>query len=216
VIGFLARAKEPRVLQEANRLGLAYAGLEDGRFHPEAVDADLAQEVLGVAVEQGGAAIFDGLVVRLATTDDGDLRRRILFALARAADPERSARALRLSLDPRLRKQEVIRSLLFASLDERTRDAAWGFTRDNLDQLLRLLPAPGAGFLPFVARRFCEAQRAEEVRRSLEPRTGQVDGLAQNLRQAVESIRLCAAQAEAQRGSAERFFAARAGTASPR
>jgi alanyl aminopeptidase len=209
VMALLARAGHPEVVREATRLGRAYAGLADGRFHPEAVDPDLAGLALGVAVEHGDRALFDALLARLATTDDAALRGRILAALGQARDPERSARALALTLDPQLRKQEGTMELFQQSRDVRTRDAAWRFLREHFDAVVAKIPEPYAAYLPFIAG-FCDAAHADELKAFFEPRVAKIGGLAQSVRQAEERVRLCEAQALGQRESAERFFASRA------
>jgi alanyl aminopeptidase len=205
----LAAAGHPEVVREAARLGRAYAGLEDGRFHPEAVDPDLAELALGVAVEHGDRAIFDALLARLPTTDDTALRGRILDALGHARDPERSARALALTLDPQLRKQEGLTELFQQSQDPRTRDAAWRFLQAHFDAVLAKIPEPYAPYLPSLAN-FCDAAHAAELKAFFEPRAAKIAGLAKSVRQAEESVRLCEARALGQRASAERFFANRA------
>jgi alanyl aminopeptidase len=209
-LALLARSGHPEVVRELVRLGLAYAGLSDGRFHPEAVDPDLAGLVLGVAVEHGDRALFDALRGRLASTDDASLRRRILGALGQARDAERSALALALSLDPELRRQEGMTTLFVQSMDHRTRAAAWRFLQDHFDAVVAKVPETYAASLPYLAS-FCEPEGAAEAGAFFEPRAGAINGLTKVLRQVREGIGLCAAQVAAQRESAQRFFATRAG-----
>lgn len=208
VVGLLAEAQDPWVLKEASRLGRAYAGLGDGRFHPEAVDPDLAPVALGVAVETGDDALFDALLQRLATTDDVALRGQLLSALGQARDPRRSARALALSLDPALRVQEGLTTVFVQSMDHRTRDAAWRFLKENFDALALKVPPTYAAHLPYAASGFCDLAHADEARAFFSARAEKHNGMERNVRQVDEMIRLCVTAAEAQRASAERFFSA--------
>ena len=209
-LGLLATVGHPEVVREAVRLGRAYAGLADGRFHPEVVDPDLAGLVLGAAVEHGDRAFFDGLRQRLATTDDGMLRLRILNALGNARDPERSRAALALCLDPALRKQEGMTELWRQGYDVRTRDATWRFIQEHFDALVEKVPPTHAAGLPFAAESGCDTGRADEIHAFFASRAGAHEGMAQSARQAEEAVRLCAAQASAQRESAVRFLTAHA------
>ncbi len=207
VMGLLAQAGDPLVVKEATRLGRAYAGLGDGRFHPELVDPDLAELVLSVAVEQGDGQIFDALLARLGVTDDAELRGRILSALGHARDPRRSARALALTLDPQLRKQEGLTEIFHQSADRRTRDATWAFVKEHFYDVLLKVPETHAAFLPYAAAGYCDSTHAEDAETFFGPHAPQHNGMSKNLRQVGEMIRLCAVEAAAQRASAEQFFA---------
>jgi aminopeptidase N len=207
VIELLAQSREPAILKKAVRRGLAYAGLGDGKFHPEAVDPDLAGLVLGIAVEEGDQKIFDGLIDRLTRTEDADLRGRILRALGRAHDAARSARALTLSLDPQLRKDEGLTEVFAQSDDYRTQDLAWTWLQANFDVLISKVPETHAAYLPYIGAHYCDTKHADEVTAFFAPRAEKHSGMPQNVRQVVEYVRLCAAQAAAQRDGARKFFA---------
>jgi cytosol alanyl aminopeptidase len=211
VIRLLADSRDSGVLKEAVKRGLAYAGLADGKFHPEAVDPDLAGLVLEIAVEEGDQKIFDALVERLTHTDDTETRERILGALGNARDAARSGRALALSLDPQLRKDEGMTEVFTQSGDYRTREAAWAWLQANFDALVPKVPEAYAAFIPFVPASFCDAKHANDAMAFFSPRAERYPGMPKNLRQSVEYIRLCTAQAAAQRESARKFFAKFAG-----
>jgi hypothetical protein len=61
--------------------------------------------------------------------------------------------------------------------------------------------------MPYVPVSFCDTKHADEATAFFSPRANKIDGMPKNLRQAVEYMHLCAAQAAAQRESARRFFA---------
>jgi cytosol alanyl aminopeptidase len=207
VIGELVRAKEGSVRREAVARGLSYAGLADGKLHPEAVDADLAEIALAAAVEDGGAAIFDALSARLAKTDDAEVRGRIIGALSSARDPARSARALALARDSRLRTNERLRPIFHQARDPRTRERAWRYVRNNFDALVPKIPENFASEIPSVADGFCDAAHLAQVEAFFGPRADKIPSMPRNLAQTLEQMRLCIAQAAAQRSSARRFFA---------
>ncbi|HMC35512.1 MAG TPA: M1 family metallopeptidase, partial [Myxococcales bacterium] len=126
VLAYLAfSARDPAVLAEAARLGRAYAGFEDGRFHPRAVDPSLAAVALAAAVRESGPKAFDALLERLVQEPDSALRRRILRALAATDDPALRNRVLALPLDARLRKNERVAVLFDVAGHLESREAAW-------------------------------------------------------------------------------------------
>jgi alanyl aminopeptidase len=204
VLDLLAWAQDPAVVKELTRLGLAYAGLADRAFHPEVVDPDVGGLALSVAVEHGDSVLFDALATRLETLTDGDLRERTVGALGSVKDPTRVAKALALSVSSTLRKQEAIIPLLAMSEDPRTRDAAWAFTRSNYAAISANLPEVYVAYTPYVVSGYCDAAHADEAAGFF----AHIEhaGLPKAVRQRVEAIRLCAAQASSQTQSARTFF----------
>ena len=151
--------------------------------------------------------LAEALAKRLATLDDADLRGRVLGALVNVTDPERVSRALALTFDPRLRKQEVLSPIYAMSSELKTRDAAWKYLTEHFEQAVAASPESHASYLPWVVAGFCDAERAKEQEAFLEPRAPKYPGMGQNVRQALEAERLCAAMVAAQRQSARAFFA---------
>ena len=151
--------------------------------------------------------MFDKLVERLATENDSMMRRYLIGALGSVDDEPLAGRARALSLDARLRTNEVLSPLWPQAGDVRTRDATWAFVRDNLDALIKRLPETfGADSLPGLASGFCTEARAAEVDAFFKERASSVPGMERALAQSVESIRLCAAKAAVHRDGARRLF----------
>ncbi|MFL5372838.1 MAG: M1 family metallopeptidase, partial [Myxococcales bacterium] len=204
---FLAfEAHDRELLAEGSRLGRAYAGVADGRFHPEAVDAGLATFALSAAVREGGPKIYDALQARLDKTPDAVSRRRILSALAATDDPRLLQRTLALPLDPRLRKNE--REFVFEEVQKHSesRQAAWEALRSEIDQLLSEVPESHAQRLLALAGEFCDEQHLAEARDFFGPRAANMPGGARQLAEALDKVRQCIAFRDAQAGSAADFF----------
>jgi alanyl aminopeptidase len=195
-------ARDPDVTRELAGRGRAYAGVEDARFHPDAVSADLVEVALSATIVEGDARTFDALLARLPDLDDGEQRGRVLAALASARAPALSARALTLVGDPRLRVQERPRPLFAQAAYPETREAAWRALRDRFDALAVTLSPGAAASLPGVGAHFCDRDRAAEVRSELAARAEKLPGARRILAQAVERVELCAALREAQGASA--------------
>ncbi len=209
VIDYLATFVEDRrtrreAVRRAHRM-LGYGRRGDGQIHRDAVDANLVDTVLKVAVQEGDAAFFDHLLERLIASDDSLLRGQLLRALASVRDPELGARALALTLDERVRVNELWTVLTAQLRLPERRDAAWAWIEQNFDALAARLET-GAGHLPSFAGMFCSEERAAEVEAFFTERVNELPGGPRNLANALEEIRLCVAKVEAQQQSAREFF----------
>jgi cytosol alanyl aminopeptidase len=208
VLSFLAfTARDPVVRKEAAARGRAFIGFgKDSALHADAVDNNLAGIALSVAAEEGSAPFFDALLVHLDKSDDAALRARLLSAIASVREPALSERALALTLDKRLRTNEVLTPLgqQFSMME--TRDAAWLWLRTNLDAVVARLSPGRAGGLPFYVR-YCDEAHVSEVEAFFTPKIAALDGGPRNLANAVESMRLCVARRKAQEDSIRAFFA---------
>ena len=203
VLGFEAEtARDPEVASQAAGLGQRYAAGFDSKI----VDPSLAGLALSMAVREGGARTFDALLARLGTTEDAEARDRILRALASTLDPALSARALALSLDPRLRKNERISLLQRQFVQRETREAAWAWLKQSFDALVAQIPEQHAAGLFGIVGRFCDAEHLADAEAFFGPRAEKIPAAPRRLRQALEDGRICAAQAAAQRAGTQAFF----------
>jgi cytosol alanyl aminopeptidase len=200
-------ARDPETTRALAAAGIAYAGLPDGRFHPEAVCPDLAETALAAAVMGGDPSFFDALERRLHATEDGEERARILAALGAARDPVLSSRALALASDPRLRVHERGKTLLAQAEHPETREAAWKALQSGWDAISSSMATGLAEKLPDVAAKLCDRARVPVVQKFLTPRVEHMPGARRRLAEALESIELCAALKDAQGASAAKYFA---------
>ncbi|HJL14497.1 MAG TPA: M1 family metallopeptidase [Sandaracinaceae bacterium LLY-WYZ-13_1] len=208
LLSFLAfTARSERVRREAARRGRAYIGYGgDGELHPDAVEPNLVGTALRVAVQEGDRAFFEALLEAVLASDDALFRSRGLRALASTHDSTLAQRALSLSLDARLRVNEVTDPLTTQLSMPETRGAAWDWMRDHFDEVFDRVATTRAGYAPWYVSGFCSTRRAEEVEAFFGERIEALPGGPRNLRGALEAIRLCAARVEAQRASAQAFF----------
>ena len=208
VLGFLAfTARDQSVLAEAARRGRAYAGLSDGKFHPEAVDPSLAAVALSAAVRTGGAKTFDALLSRLPEVHDGALRRRVISALSATEDPALRERVLKLPLDERLRKNERVGIFFDVAAHSRSRDAAWKALEEEFDRLVPVVPEAHATVLIGLAGEFCDGQHLAEAQAFFGKRAPAIPAGPRQVAETLEQVRLCIAYRDAQGSSAQRFFA---------
>jgi aminopeptidase N len=209
VLEFLAFVGHDReVRAEAEQRGRAYLGLGgDGRLHPEAMEAGLVTVCVSVAVQAGGAPVFDEALRHLIPSEAGILRSKLLWALGSTPEPMLAARARELTLDGRLRVNEALMPLERQRENEATREAAWEWLKANFDAVVARIGRLRAGTTPELASRFCTRAQARDVETFFAPRINQLTGGPRNLALVLERIELTAARIEAQAESARSFFA---------
>ncbi|AKF11636.1 Membrane alanine aminopeptidase N [Sandaracinus amylolyticus] len=205
ILSFLAiTAKDPAVRRDAQTRGLAF--VEGGTVHQDAVPSDLVSVALVVAAQEGGEELFARFEQIFAGSQDAMTRSQLLGAMASVDDAALRSRAIALTLDPRLRINEVFRPLMGQMSDRDGREPGWAWIQANYDAMAQRMGPAYAGYLPYATSGFCSAERANEVRSFFAPRMEATQGGPRNLESAVESISLCAARADAQRQSAQQFF----------
>ena len=199
--------KSRRIRREARRRAVAYLGYRsDGELHPEALDQNLADVVLRFAVQDGDLEFFEAVLARFVASRDATVRQRLLGALSSVRDAGLAERVRALSLDERLRTNEIVRPLAVQMGMSETRDATWSWLRAHFDELAERLEPGRLGDLPWLTTGFCSAEKADEVEAFFGDRIGELSGGPRNLAGAVEVVRLCAARAEHHRQSAAAFF----------
>jgi alanyl aminopeptidase len=173
------------------------------------VDPQLAGLVLATAVREDGEGIFDHLLDLLVSSTDAAVRTRILSALGHVEDPSLSARALGLTLDPRIRINEIRQLLRPQFHNPRTRERAWQWYTAHFDELGARYGRFQGGGAPWHAASFCTEEAAEEVRRFFEPRVAELTGGPRNLAGAVEAISLCTEKVKVHGPGIERAFSSK-------
>jgi alanyl aminopeptidase len=192
----------------AARLGRTFIGYRT-KAKRGAVDPQLVGLVLATAVQETDEGLFEHLVNSLGSSADAMARSRTLSALGHAEDPALSARALDLTLDPRIRVSEISRLLGTQFRNPRTRERAWQWFTEHFDELAARSGSSQAGGAPWYAASFCTDEGAAEVQRFFEPRVAELTGGPRNLAAVVEAISLCAKKATVYRPGVERAFSAR-------
>jgi alanyl aminopeptidase len=201
----LMDVRDPHARARAADLAATLVGNE-ADAKPDAVEPQLADLVLAVAVQENGALVFDRLVDELMASSDATERNRVLSALGHAEDPVLARRALELTLDPRVRANEIGRLLGPQFRNPRTRPDAWAWFKSNFDEIAARFGGQQVGGIPWYTASFCSEEAAQEVEAFFAPKVADLFGGPRNLAGAVEAISLCAALAEAQRPSIERAF----------
>ncbi|MCB9596720.1 MAG: M1 family metallopeptidase [Sandaracinaceae bacterium] len=203
--------RDRTVRREAAALGRAYLGLGGDRaIHPDAVAPDLASLCVAVAVEEGGAEVFEHVLAQLLAATDPVVRRNLLGGIARGTtDPALRERlfALTADADGGLRMNEIFAPFREQAQTPAGRDAAWAWLQAHYAELSARLGPHVSGYLPYAASGQCTDGAAEEARAFFAPRMEATQGGPRNLAKVVEGIQICAASADHARDSARAFFA---------
>lgn len=215
LLGFLTGVGHDTALQaEMTKLGAAYVGFGgDKQLHPQAVPSDLVEVALANAMEARGVPFVQHLAALLHKQEDPSVRRQLVAALGSARSPAvaEAVRALVLegAEDKFLRVNELT-GLFAAQLGKpRLRKEAWAWFKAHFDGLRPHLPSHHAFTLPHMAGGFCTEADAADVEAFFTPRLKNLAGADRALAQALESVRLCAAENAAQSASARAFFSKR-------
>lgn len=207
VLGVLANVGQDATTRDKLvKWGRDYLGVATGGvIKPDAVPKDIADLAVTVAVERGDDALFDSVYQQFLKAEDSSVRMRLLVALGRVRDA-RSTKALALSLDPKLRVNEVMIPLRAQFEDRRTKNAAREFLEQNFDKLAERLSPSAAGALVWLSTSFCDEGGAARAEAFFTSRVQHLAGGPRTLASAVEQQRLCAAVVNTQRPSLQEFF----------
>jgi alanyl aminopeptidase len=169
---------------------------------------ELRDEALTVALREGGAPALEQAIAKLATTEDAQVRQRLLSAISLLDDPALGDRVLGLALDSVLRTNERLTPLFGQAGQRTTRDHAYTWFKQNFDALMAELgPRARSGALGVVGH-FCSEERAADARAFLGPKVKAIPGGDRSLALALESVDQCEAFAKAQAESARAYFRA--------
>jgi hypothetical protein len=201
LFGLLAGPGEDAALRrEAHDLVARW--LDDHR----AVPADVAGAALRQAGRTNDRALFDRLKKAALAAQDHHERTRLVGALGTFTDPALARDALALLLGDALDLRDGI-GILFTSLgNPETREVAWTFYKEHLDDPVKRMRSDEAMGLFRAASIHCDEAHRAEVRDFLGPRAEKVDGAPRALAASLEEIGLCAKAAQMNRASLEAFL----------
>jgi alanyl aminopeptidase len=203
------QARSPQLRTELAKRAVAYLGkADDGAVHAEAIDPDLADEALQIAVQDRGAPFVKDVLAHLKTERNGSIRQRLLSALTRSTDPAIAAQVRALALSEDLRTNEIP-TIIFGMMSEPTnRAAAWTWFKDNFEAVKQRTPPNNREALVGVGSYFCTASEAADYEKFMTPKANDMRGAPRSLAATLERIKACAALIEKQRPVAQKTLAA--------
>jgi len=173
-----------------------------GEPAPAALDADLYELALSVAVADIGPRFFAALIEFAGDFDDPRFAAAVPVALGAFSDaellpvahemllqPANEDTAQAALLGPRERYDMIMSMLASPAL----RSQHWVWYQANLAQILTLIPAQWQRRTPNAAAMFCSAQQAQELQQLFARHGALAPGHERALAQTLESIQLCTA-----------------------
>lgn len=192
------------LVQEARGLARRYVADRDGRG--AAVAPDLVPVVLRIAARHGDRAWFQRVVAAARGARDRRERQQLLGSLGAVRAPELVREALSLSLGEEFDLRDTF-GILSGLLDEReTREAAYGYVKAHLDELLLRMRDDEALELFDVPAAFCDEAHRADAAAFFGERARRQDGAPRQLANALEDVVLCMDRKRRQQPSVVAFL----------
>jgi aminopeptidase N len=175
--------------------------------HPATLDATIADRLIGIAAEDGDAALFDRIHAKWQAASAPEERDRLLLTLARFKDPALARRAFDLALSDKVRVQDTAIFLGTALGGPAGRTTVWPLVRDRWDDVKKHLDAfGGPAYVVGGLRGYCDDAVASEIEQFFKAHP--MEGAERTLQQSLERIRSCAALERAQQDKLSSWLAA--------
>jgi alanyl aminopeptidase len=129
------------------------------------------------------------------------LRSQLLSAMGGTSDPQLDQRMRELAFEEGLlRRNEMFPAVGGQAGEEATRPALRKWIDANFEELEDRLSPAGAAIVSLYAAGMCSDDEADALEAKYSERMADVEGGPRQLKQTVESIRMCAANVEARKG----------------
>jgi alanyl aminopeptidase len=157
-------------------------------------------------VQEGGVEAFEAAEKQLRASQDAVLRSQLLGAMGGTGDATLDERVRALVFEPGLlRRNEIFPAIGNQVAEPASRPALRKWMDARFEDLEEKLNPAGARLVGLYAVGMCSNNDATALEDRFGARMADVDGGPRALRQAVERIRMCAAQVEARKGQPLEF-----------
>ena len=172
---------------------------------PGSLDPTLADRLIGIAAQDGDAALFDRVQAKWLAVRAPEERDRLLLTLARFTDPALARRAFDLALSDKVRVQDRAVFLSRALAAAATPTTVWPLVRDRWDEVKKQIEPTGPGLVISGLAAYCDEPVAAEIEQFF--KTHPAEGTERTLQQTLENIRSCAALKRAQQDKLSAWLA---------
>ena len=202
--------KDARVRREAVRRAHRYLGYrgrpsEEYSVNASALEPNLVGTCLVIAVQDGDEAFRTYLTERFLASEDARHRSELLAALSASEDESAAAQVRSMSLDARVRVNEMMTPLYTQMSNRSNRAATWAWVKEHFGDLAQRLET-GSGRVAGLANNFCSAEEAADVQEYFGSWIDSVPGGPRTLANALERIKLCGARVQAHAEAAHQRF----------
>ncbi|TWB44276.1 M1 family metallopeptidase [Nitrospirillum pindoramense] len=156
--------------------------------------AEVQATGMAVLAQELGRPYVDGLIDQVKTSTDAEHREMALDALNRVTDPVLAAQIRDLVFAPWLKLNEVNMLIRGQGRESSHLPAYWAWVQANIAHIRARGSTTTMGALPLPLEGLCSAPAADQVEAFFRPLAGELEGGGRTVDQAVERIRLCAAQ----------------------
>ena len=200
LFGVLGSAKDPGILAESKAIAEKF--LAD----PTSVDPEIAQSALGIAANNGDAALYDKFLALSASSKDPAIQTQSMFLTATFKDPALAKRTLDSVADGKVRNQDswILLAILLSNRD--TRELTWKYIQDNWTKVSAQFTTSSGNRVVGATSGFCSAEKRDEVTSFFT--THKVDAAERTLKQVGDSINGCIQLHEAQEPNLKKWLAA--------
>ncbi|HXW17303.1 MAG TPA: M1 family metallopeptidase, partial [Candidatus Acidoferrales bacterium] len=156
VFGTLASVgRDPQLIAQARSIAAQY--MKD----PVSVEESLAGNALGIAAQNGDAALYDQYVEHLKTAKNPAEYYSYLGALTYFPEPALTKRTFDLALGPDVRNQDMF-FMVGALANPDTQTAAWDLFKEDYGKITAKIDASLGGELAQVAGIFCDPKLRDD------------------------------------------------------
>ncbi|MFD1215839.1 M1 family metallopeptidase [Microbulbifer celer] len=196
LLGFLAldaKDKDARALlqQQAEK----FVGFEQPR-DPKALNSDLYQSALTVAVQDSGKPFVKQLIQVRSELDDPLFDSASANALGRVTDPALLDTVHQLALSDNMGAREAFGLVSNALAEPELQAKNWDWLRDNFSKVVEKIPEQWRRNTPRFAAHFCDADSLKQAKLLFSQQKKLVPGYERAMSQTEESINLCLALKE--------------------
>ncbi|ASG20814.1 hypothetical protein Y958_08330 [Nitrospirillum viridazoti CBAmc] len=156
--------------------------------------AEIRATGMAVMAQELGRPYINGLVDQLRSSTDAEEREMALDALNRVTDPTLAAEVRDMVFAPWLKLNEVNMLIRGQGRESSHVPAYWAWVQANMAHLRARGSSATLGALTLPLEGLCSATAADQVEGFFRPMAAELEGGGRTVDQAVERIRLCAAQ----------------------
>lgn len=196
LLGFLALSGEDKdtraLLREKAELFTGYGKDRD----PAALDSDLYESALTVAVQDSSRDFLNHLIQFRSTLDDPLFASASANAIGRVTNPAQLDTVHNLALSDQIGARQAFGLISSALAEPKVQTQNWQWLQDNFAKVVEKIPEQWRRNTPRFAASFCDKQFRRQVQTLFLEQQALVPGYQRALAQTEESINLCMALKE--------------------
>ncbi|MFC6633373.1 M1 family metallopeptidase [Microbulbifer taiwanensis] len=173
----------------------AFTGYQRKRDE-EALDSDLYEAALTVAVQDAGEDFLDHLIEVRAELDDPRFDSASANAIGSSNNPKQLDRIHKLALAEQMGAREAFGLIQHGLAEPALQEQNWQWLQQNFAQVVKKIPEQWRRQTPAFARAFCDEEKLGQVQQLFRKYGDQAPGYQRSLAQTEEQIQLCMALKE--------------------